>query len=215
MRGLLGISLLILAAPGTAAAQDHAIGARVGLLGLGVEYSYRLSERIVLRTGLNGSGFSFEETESGIDYDFDLDFDSLSVGVDVHPFTGAFRVSGGFLKNDSSLAAASLPTGSYTVDDTSYPADQVGTLRGRIGFDNTAPWVSVGWDFLHDKAVGLSFELGVVKQGTPTVRLSADGPIATDPDFAADLAAEQAELQASLDDLDVYPYAMIGAVFRF
>ncbi len=215
MRGLFGMSLLALAAPVTAVAQDHAIGARVGLLGLGVEYSYRLSERIVLRGGLNGSGFSFEETESGINYDFDLDFDSLSVGVDVHPFTGAFRVSGGLLRNDSSLAAASLPTGTYTVDDTTYPAEQVGTLRGRIGFDNTAPWVSVGWDLLHDKAVGLSFELGVVDQGAPTVRLSADGPIATNPDFAADLAAEQVELQASLDDLDVYPYAMIGAVFRF
>jgi hypothetical protein len=199
-----------------ALAQDHAVGARIGMLGLGVEYSYRVTERIAVRGGLNTSGYSFEETESGIDYDFDLDFDSLSIGVDVHPMQGAFRVSAGLLRNDSALSAQGIGSGgSYTIGDMTYPADQVGSLRGRVGFDDTAPYIAVGWDFLRGKRVGMSLDLGVVDQGAPIVSLSIDGPIGDDPDFQADLAAEVAELQASLDDLDVYPYVMFGVVFRF
>ena len=45
--------------------------------------------------------------------------------------------------------------------------------------------------------------------------MRADGPIASDPQFMDDLAAETLELQQSLDDLDVYPYAMFGVVVRF
>lgn len=215
MRRFLVITAIIAFGPSTAWSQDHAVGARFGLLGIGAEYAYRFTDRIAFRAGFNGSGFSFEEEESGIDYDFDLDFDSLSLGVDVHPMRGAFRVSAGYLRNDTGLSAASVPTGILTIGDTTYPASLVGTLRGRIGFDSTAPFFGLGFDWLREKRVGLTFDLGVVDQGAPQVALTADGPIASEPGFAADLAAERAELQESLDDFDVYPYAMLGFVVRF
>jgi len=215
MRRLIVLLTVLAAGSVPALAQDHAVGARIGLLGIGVDYAYRVNDLISVRGGVNGSGYSFDETESGIDYGFDLDFDSMSLGVDVHPFTGAFRVSAGLLNNDSGLSATGAPAGSYTVGDTTYPADEVGTLFGRIGFDGTAPWVAVGWDWLRDKKLGLALELGIVDQGPPIVALGASGPIASDPGFMADIAAERAELQESLDDLDLYPYAMFGFVFRF
>lgn len=215
MRRLMVLGIILAAGQPTAHAEDHAVGARIGLLGLGIEYAYRISDRISVRGGLNGSGMDFDDTESGIDYNFDLDFDSLSIGVDVHPFKGAFRVSGGFLRNDSALSAASLAALTYTVGDTTYPAAAVGTLRGRIGFDSTAPFVGVGFDWFRQKRVGFALDIGLLDQGAPEVTLSADGPIASDPGFAQDLATEQAELQSSLDDLDVYPYAMFGVVVRF
>ncbi len=215
MRRLFAILLLGAIPAIPVLAQDHAIGARAGLLGLGLEYSYRVTDRVVVRGGLNMSGLSFEETESGIDYDFDLDFDSMAIGVDVHPLSGAFRVSAGLLRNDSALLARALPDATYTIDDMTYPAALVGTLSGRVGFDNTAPFVAVGWDFFRERKVGMSFELGVVDQGAPLVSLNASGPIASDPGFQADLEAERAEFQAELDDLDLYPFAMIGVVVRF
>jgi hypothetical protein len=196
-------------------AETHAVGFRVGMLGLGVEYAYRVSDRISVRGGLNGSGVSFDETESGIDYGFDLDFDSVSVGVDVYPLKGKFRVSAGVLKNDSGLSAIGTPGQDYAIGDDTYTAAEVGTLTGRVGFGSTAPYLAVGWDWLRDKKVGVALDIGLLKQGAPVVSMRADGPIASDPQFMDDLAAETLELQQSLDDLDVYPYAMFGVVVRF
>jgi hypothetical protein len=215
MRYLLGLVVVGLVVSTEAAAENHAIGGRVGLLGVGVEYSYRLNDRITVRGGLNGSGLSFDETESGIAYTFDLDFDSLYAGVDIHPLKGKFRVSVGALQNDNGLSATGLLVQNVTVGDTTYQASDVGSLYGRIGFDSMAPYLGFGWDWLHDKKVGLALDIGVLSQGSPTVTLGATGPIADNPDFIEDLATERAELQQSLDDLDLYPYAMFGFVVRF
>jgi hypothetical protein len=215
MRYLFGWVAVGLLVSAEASAENHAIGGRIGNLGLGVEYSYRLNERLTVRAGLNGSGFSFSETESGIDYSFDLDFDSLYAGIDVHPLKGKFRVSVGALQNDSGLSATGLLAQSVTVGGTTYQAEDVGTLFGRVGFDSVAPYLGVGWDWLHDRKVGVALDIGVLSQGSPIVTLGANGPIASDPDFISDLATERAELQASLDDLDLYPYAMFGFVVRF
>lgn len=215
MRVLLLSIVLCAALSTTARAENQAVGFRVGMLGLGVEYTYRLTDRIAVRGGLNGSGFSFNEADAGIDYGFDLDFDSMSVGVDVHPLKGKFRVSAGLLRNDSGLQGTAAPAQNFTIGDTTYAASDVGTLTGRIGFDSTAPYLGVGWDWLHEKKVGVALDIGVLNQGAPIVSMSATGPIADDPGFRDDLAKETAELQRSLDDLDVYPYAMFGVVVRF
>lgn len=217
MRKLTGLIAVLSLASGTAVAENHAVGAKIGFLGLGLEYSYRLSDFIAIRGGLNGSGYSFDETESGVNYDFDLDFDSLSVGVDVHPMRGAFRVSAGFLQNDSALTLLGQPAGgTYEIDGIDYDAADVGQLIGRIGFDSTAPFVGIGWDWLHNKKVGMTLELGVVDQGAPLVSLDAVGGLLEgDADFEADLSAEQGELNAEVDDLDLYPYASFGVVVRF
>lgn len=215
MRNLSGLLVLCVAGSAPALAEDHAIGARVGLLGIGVEYSYRFSDRLTIRGGVNGSGLSFDQTESGIDYGFDFDFDSISVGLDVRPLKGKFRVSVGALKNDSSLSATSRLAQSVTIGDTTYQAADVGTVRGRIGFDGTAPFAGFGWNWLPEKKLGIALDIGVLRQGSPVVSLGADGPIADDADFMSDLAAEELELEQSLDDFDIYPYAMLGMVFRF
>src|SRR5690606_31799656 len=72
--GLAGLS-------STAFAEGHAIGLKAGGLGLGLEYTYELSDRFALRGGINGSEIGVDSEESGIRYDFDVVWDSLSVGV--------------------------------------------------------------------------------------------------------------------------------------
>src|SRR5690606_40058358 len=114
------------AAPAAARAEGHAIAAKAGLLGLGLEYTYSLNERVGFRLGWNGSKLGFDAEESGIDYEFDLVWDSVSVAVDFHPLRGALRLSGGILRNDNRLDAVSRPNGTVTVGDTTYQADQVG-----------------------------------------------------------------------------------------
>jgi len=47
------------------------------------------------------------------------------------------------------------------------------------------------------------------------VSLQASGTLLGDPTFAADIAAEEAELRDALDDFDLVPFASVGVAFRF
>ena len=215
MRGLKALMVLSAIVSVPVFAEDNAVGVRAGMLGIGVEYSYRLSDRLTVRGGLNGSGIDFDDYEAGIHYDFNLNFDSLSVAVDVHPMKGPFRISGGFLRNDNELSATSTPTTSIEVGDVVYQPGEVGTLRGGVGFDGTAPFFSLGWDFRYEKKLGVTLELGLVDQGSPIVTLTASGTLAGDSAFQQELARERDGFQDALDDLHVYPFAMLGMAFRF
>ena len=200
----------------TALAEDQALGVKAGALGLGVEYTYNLTERLSVRGGINGSQFGFDAEEAGIEYDVDWVWDSVAVAVDFHPRRNALRLTLGVLSNDNALETASRLSGSVTVGDTTYTPAEVGTLRGTVGFDDTAPFAGVGWDWSRAKQrFGVSFDLGVVSQGSPVVSLTADGSLIGDPAFQSDLAAEELELQESLDDLDLAPYVTLGFIFRF
>ena len=207
------ISLALFQSP--AFAEGHSIGGKAGLLGLGIEYSYSISERLAVRGALYGSGYSFDATEGGIDYAFDLNWDSIAVGVDLHPFTGPFRLSLGLLANDNGLSATSTPSQPVLIGNTLYTPAEVGTLSGSVGFDGTTPFVGLGWDWSKSKRVGFSLDLGLVSQGSPEVSLRASGLLVSDPNFAADLAAEEAELEDALDNLDLLPFASFGVSFRF
>jgi opacity protein-like surface antigen len=203
-------------AQSAAHAEGHGIALKAGALGLGVEYTHDVSDRLAFRVGLNGSRYGFDQEESGIDYDFDLVWDSIALGVDFHPLKSPFRLSLGLLDNDNRLEAVSRPTQNVTVGDTVYTPAQVGTLIGRVGFNSTAPFLGVGWDWSrHKEHFGVSFDLGVLDQGSPEVSLRGTGQLLGNPSFEQDINAEEAELQDSLGDYDLLPYATLGFVFRF
>jgi hypothetical protein len=206
---------LLLLGQAYAHAEGHALALKAGALGIGVEYTHDFSERLALRAGLNGSRFGFDQEESGIDYDFDLVWDSIALTVDFHPLRSPFRLSVGVLDNDNRLEAVSRPTQEVTVGDTVYAPAEVGTLIGRAGFNSTAPFAGVGWDWSRAKRFGVSLDLGIVDQGSPDVSLRGTGQLLGNPSFQQDIEAEEAQLRDSLGDYDLAPYATIGFVFRF
>jgi hypothetical protein len=210
---LAGLAVL----PATAGfAAEHAVGLKVGALGLGVEYTHEISERLAVRGGINGSQVGFDGQESGIDYQFDVVWDSLSVAADFHPTKSPFRLTAGILRNDNGLNAESRPAGDVTIGSTTYTPAEVGVLRGKIDFDKTAPFLGLGWDWSRTKKVfGMSLDLGVLAQGSPHVALTATGNLLGDPAFAQDLRDEEAQLRDSLSNLDLLPYMTVGFVFRF
>jgi hypothetical protein len=216
---MLRTAVVILALSPTCAAfgEGHALAVRVGALGIGPEYTYQLNDRVALRGAVYGSELGFDDEQSGIEYDFDVVWDSIAVGVDFHPLKSALRLSTGVLKNDNGLRAVAQPTTNQTIGDTTYTPAQIGTLRGSVGFDDTATFLGLGWDWSRDKRIfGMSFDIGVVDQGDPIVTLTGSGTLLGDPAFQQDIDAEEAELRGSLDgDVDVVPYLSLGFVFRF
>jgi hypothetical protein len=214
-RGIGLITLLVLPTAGAFAA-DHAVGVKAGALGLGVEYTHNLGDRLAIRGGINGSQLGYDGQESGIEYEFDAVWDSLSVAFDFHPTKSPFRLTAGVLRNDNGLTAVSRPTSDVTIGDTTYTPAEVGVLSGKIGFDGTAPFVGVGWDWSRRKRVfGMSLDVGVLDQGSPKVALRATGTLLSDPAFQQDLADEEVQLHDSLGNLDLLPYVTVGFIFRF
>jgi hypothetical protein len=199
-----------------AVAEGHAVAVRVGALGIGPEYTYQLNDRVAFRGAIYGAELGFDDEESGIEYDFDVVWDSIAVGVDFHPLTTALRLSAGFLKNDNGLRMFAQPTSNQQIGGTTYTPSQIGTLRGTVGFDDTATFAGLGWDWSRGKRFGMAFDIGMVDQGDPVVTLTGNGTLLGDPSFQQDIDAEEAELQSSLDgDVDLVPYASLGFVFRF
>jgi hypothetical protein len=215
LRALLSSLIVSIAPFASAQAQDNSIGLRAGLLGAGAEYAHRFGENLAFRVAINGADYSFDATESDIRYAFTADFDSISMGIDFYPASGPFRLSVGALQNDNRLLAIGSLTQSVTIGDTTYAAEDIGTLTGEVGFDHSALAVGIGWEWLQERKVGLSMDLGLLDQGAGIVSLRADGPIIGDPMFEDDIATEERELQEDFDDLDVYPFLMLGIVVRF
>jgi hypothetical protein len=140
--------------------------------------------------------------------------------VDWHPFGGGFRLSAGWLFNNNELTATGRPgtDGRYALGEGTFTPAEVGKLTSTGAFRSSAPFLGVGWRFgaRDGRGVALSLDAGVVFQGTLDMRLnSRGGSLSDDPDFQAALAAEEAELQAEVDNYDLFPVVTMGLGYRF
>ena len=201
----------------TSFGQDTFIGLKGGLLGAGLDIERSFTDTISARVGINYLPYDYNGTEDDIDYDFELKMLTLGVFLDWHPFKGSFRLTGGVMYNGNSLDAKAKSATTFDIGDNTYPGDQVGTLSGEIDFNDFAPYAGLGWNtaFGKDGHWGFIFELGVMFQGSPTAKLSATGPLASDPGFQADLSKEENNLQDDLDNFEYYPVISIGFNYRF
>jgi hypothetical protein len=202
-------------------ANERAVTLRVGTLGFSLEAATSLNGKVGVRAG--GSLFSLgaTETESDITYDVDLKLRSLAGYVDFHPTEGAFRLTAGLVYNKNRIEATAVPTsGTFEVDDVTYEASQVGTLEGvgRFGSRTLAPYLGLGFGSARGESrVFVAFDLGVVFQGSPTVDLSATGPLASNAQFQSDLQSEEAQANEELAEplLRYYPVLSLGIGVRF
>lgn len=213
------LSAALLCCAGTpVVAADTSLGGKAATLGAGLELEQNFNDTFGARLGANYFSYTYTGTEDDIAYDFDLDLLSFSAMVDWHPFSGTFRLTGGVLYNGNELNASAQPTLSYDIGGTVYTAAQVGNMNGVIDFDDFAPYAGLGWNSTwgdEEGSWGLIADVGVVFQGKPKVDLTADGLLATDPGFLTDLAAEEASLQESLDQFELYPVIAIGITRSF
>lgn len=207
--------------PAVTSAEDRALVLRAGTTGLGLDFAVSLSDTVSVRGSGALLGLATEKTESDIDYDTELRLRSLGGFVDLHPAGGDFRLSGGLVYSRHRIEATAMPaSGTIELGGVSYPASQVGTLLGVgfIGSRRLAPYAGLGFGRPRgDGRVFFAFDLGLVFHGSPRIELSATGPLASNAQFQADLAAEEEELNADLDEplYRYYPVVSFGIGFRF
>jgi len=216
---LTGFFLMILTGPSVFAQSPKvALALKGGTLGAGLEATVGIIDNLNARLGFNYFSYDDDFSESGVEYEADLDLRSLSLLLDWHPLKNGFRLSAGALYNGNEASATGKATsGSFSINDVSYTAAQVGTLRGEIDFNSIAPYVGIGYGNAvnKDSRWNFVFDLGVIYQGEPDVTLTADGTSSGTAAFISNLEQERQQLESEIEDFQFYPVIMIGVSYRF
>lgn len=212
-----GLALLGLLAASAAEAGGVAVTGRASSLGLGVELTAGLSDRLNVRVGGNMFDYDRRLDVDENTFDIDLEFRSYTALVDVHPSAGGFRLSGGFVANGNEAGMVGRSTDSYVLGGTTYSAAAIGALTGSVDFKKAAAYAGIGWgNAVRDgRTWGLVFDLGVVFQGAPDITLGATGPIAASPEFQADLRQEELDLEDDAREFRYYPVISLGLSYKF
>ncbi len=213
-RMLIGI-VAMLASVSTAQAADVAIGLKTSTLGLGAEIVTGLTPHLNLRGVVNGFEYSRNATHNTIDYNGKLNLFSAGAILDFMPAeNGKFHVSLGGLYDGNKLDLTGTPTGgNYVINGVTYTAAQAGTVNGSVKFNKFAPYVGLGYgNALADSGWSVSFDAGALYQGTPKATLSATGAVAG---LAANVAAEQIQLQNSVKNYKWWPVVALGLDYSF
>jgi hypothetical protein len=192
------------------------VGPVISTLGLGLEAGVRLNEFVGIRGGGNWFGLDFDREIDDVDYDIDATIGSIGALVDLHPFGGGFRLSGGLRLNFTNADLTGRPTTDIEIGDDVFAADEVGTLEGEADVDRVAPYLGIGYAGTLAPGLSLGFDLGVMYQGSPDVELdSVGGVLSDDAALEAALADEEEDIEDDLEDFKFYPVIGLALLYRF
>ena len=215
------LAAIALFASGTALA-DFGVGVKAGTLGLGVEGRWEPPVPwFDFRVGLNQYDFAQEIKLSGIDYDSTLMLDNYYLTGNLKFPASPLRLTVGAYSNGNEVELYSrVPDGfELNVGGLSVPVADAGALRGTATFDDTAPYVGVGFDFEVLGKAGINFDFGVLWQNAPIVGLEATSwdelpPIVQDFVGPA-IEAERRELEDDLSAFKAWPVVSLSFVYNF
>lgn len=188
---------------------------KVGTLGLGLEATVGLNDYLGVRLGGNRASWDGKrDADEGTVY-WDVSLQTYDALLDIHPFAGGFRLSGGLMVNQNKInlradlnEPVELGGQEYTLSD----------MNGEVTFNTTAPYAGLGYGnaVSRDGRWHFSCDFGVMFQGSPKVdaHATASDP-ALQPMVDAALEREKAEVQEDADAYKYYPVIALGVSFRF
>lgn len=215
MKRLISLTALTMVAAMPAVAADlpgkTSFALRASTLGFGAELAHTLPiANLTGRIAWNGYTYETSDTIEGIPYDVELDLNSITALLDWRPWGTFTHFTAGLVFNGNEFGALGQPAVSYNIGGMTFDAADVGNLASRTTFDDVVPYAGLGWNIPVFPKTALSLELGVVFQGSPGVTLEADGLLATDPVFQAELEAERTQFEKDVEDYKLYPVLGIG-----
>ena len=212
------LALAALLFSANAAANDSFwFGVKAGTLGVGGEVAWRPIEWLDVRAGVNFYDYDDTADYAGITYDGTLALDNYYLTGNLRFPLSPFRLTAGIYQNNNEIQLVSQDMAGFPIGNNPIPYTpvEVGTLTGVAGFDSMSPYFGAGFDFDVMDRLGLSLDFGVLLQGSPTVAMRADGTLANDPAFLADLNDEIALVTDEMSDLKAYPVVSLGVHFNF
>jgi hypothetical protein len=214
---VIGMFLLIIPLQTQAAVVGIGVTGKVGTTGLGADLTVPLvSNWLNLRGGYNFGELRPSLTEGDIKYSADVHLESVPILLDLHPFHGGFRITGGVYFNRNEIDLSSVVDASTIgLGSGAGPA----TVNANVGWSNEfAPYLGIGWGNAADDntldlpiAVGFSLDIGAFYQGSADVLITES----TGTVSAADLAIEAAQIEDDLSDLKFFPVVTVGIHVRF
>ncbi len=197
------------------------LGATAGTLGVGVEASALVYDKVVFR--VNGTYVKLDSSwvisSSSLANDYNLNATGMFAGgiLDYHPFSSGWRLSAGARYVDIELEGVAKNGMSF--GGVSYSASEVGNVTATIRNGNSvAPYLGFGYDSSHFSADGwglkLGFDIGAMYIGEPDVSITTakTPPI---PAFASDVSSAVSSIKDSLRSYPFYPVAMLSARISF
>jgi hypothetical protein len=194
-------------------------GIKLGTLGLGLDISTPINDKLSARFNLNGASYTDTDSQDGNDFEGTLDLLTAGVLLDYYPFENNFRLTAGAYYNDNGFTGNIKPSATTTIDidGHTYTVADIGQLNSDLSFDTFAPYVGLGWgNNAHSKGWGFTFDLGVMYHGSGTADLTADvinEDIRTE--IENDIIKEEESINDDLDKLQFYPVVALGVNYSF
>lgn len=200
------------------------LGATAGTLGIGPEIGYRFSRNFGVRANATFLSVSRSLDSDDITYDANLKLGSGGAMLDLYPFGGGFRISGGARYNTNQASGRGQPNSgtSFNIDGTTYTAAQIGTLSAETEVEKIAPALTIGYGGGLSKGLVFGIEAGVLFQGSVNIKpLTITGTCASGAapagcaSILADLDAERRSLNDDIGKYKLYPILQISVGYRF
>jgi len=197
---------------GPLAASDFILGGTVGAPNNELDLGYRVSGKVVARTGFNTLEVSENFRDDDIKYTTELDVETAHALIDWHILDNGFRLTGGVVFNGNTINGTASVSPGHRIGNAA--ASSGGTLDLDVENNEFVPYLGVGWGRRVEgwSMVELSVDAGVMFQGRPDIDLDGHG---LDGISRSDLEAEERQIRDELDDFAVFPIISLSAKFTF
>lgn len=216
---LLGLAATAAAQTVANAPARFAVSLDGGTTGIGGSLWITASERFTITLGYGALDIDEDYSTDEADYTGSAKLANGHALLNWHPFKGGFHLTGGAILADDQFDAVAQPAAgtTYEFDGVTYQASEVGNLTASVLIaDDIVPYAGLGWSTSpHKEGLGFFIDLGVMFSGSVTAELAADGPLASNPTFQQNLEQERQDLQAELDEYEIFPVVRLGVMYRF
>lgn len=182
-----------------------------GSLGVGPAVGFRASRLFGVHGDATFLSLSHHFQSGDLDYDGHLKLRSAGAMLDIFPFGGGFRVSGGARYNGNTARAMAMPTGNASVGGQTFTPAQIGTLSGHGDLRKFSPAATLGWGGKPGRGFLIGFEAGALFQGRVHV---SDFTSSTGLIPQARLDTERNDLQHDTNKYRVYPIVQLSIGWR-
>jgi hypothetical protein len=212
------------------------IQVNAGTLGAGIQAATAVTRRSNVRFGFNYFSYSGSTTrkKDNITFDGTLRLESAEVLYDQF-IGGGFHVSPGVMIYDGNQGTgnASIPAGqTFTLNDVTYYSATASPVTGTAAIKSrkVAPELLIGFGNLLPRSARhftVSFDLGVVFQGSPNAKLNLIGSTCTDSPTSGcspisgnisvqnNIQSEQNKINNDLGPFKYWPVIRVGFGYKF